>query len=371
MAQLGEKVFNDPSLSANGNQSCASCHVAASGHAGVPNATAAGLGSDATELGSDGTSLGKRVAPSIRYLAFNKAFRFEADGTPTGGFFWDGRADSLAAQGKGPFLNPAEMANTDVAAVITRLAAASYASEFKALFGQGIFNDPDAAFDRVALALQAYQKEDPDFAPFSSKYDAFLRGQTSLTSAELRGLAWFNSAAKGNCKACHPSGKSADGTFPLFTDFSFDSLGVPKNWAVPASHGDKGLCDSGLPAVDALSSAGKDALCGAFKVPSLRNVGLRKAFFHNGKFRNLTDVVTFYVQRDTNPEKWYLNGSGQPEQKFNDLPDFRDHVNTSEAPYNRHPGDEPALNANEINEVVAFLCTLSDGWAGATQTCNR
>jgi cytochrome c peroxidase len=371
MAQLGEKIFNDQRLSANGNQACASCHVAAQGHAGAPNSVASGLGSDATELGSDGHSLGGRVSPSIRYLGFNKAFRFEADGTPTGGFFLDGRADSLAEQGKKPFLNPVEMANADVAAVITRLASAAYANEFKALFGQDIFIDPNAAFDRVALALQAFQKEASEFAPFSSKYDAFLRGQTSLTSAELRGLAWFNSADKGNCKACHPSAKSADGTFPLFTDFSFDALGVPKNWDVPGSHGDRGLCDSGLPAVEALSSTAKDALCGAFKVPSLRNVGLRKAYFHNGKFRNLTDVVTFYVQRDTNPEKWYRDINGQPDVKFNDLRDFKDNVNTTEAPYNRDSGDEPALNADEINEVVAFLCTLSDGWTGAAQACNR
>lgn len=372
MAQLGQKIFNDPSLSLNGNQSCASCHVADHGHAGAPNSIAAGLGSDATELGSDGASLGRRVSPSIRYMAFNKAFRIEADGTPTGGFFLDGRVDSLAEQGKKPFLNPIEMANADVASVITHLAAATYASEFKALFGQSIFNDPDAAFDRIALALQAFQKESPEFAPFSSKYDAFLRGQTSLSSSELRGLAWFNSPSKGNCRACHPSGVSQDGTFPLFTDFSFDALGVPRNWLVPGSQGDRGLCDSGNPIVEALSSSKKDQLCGAFKVPSLRNVGLRKAFFHNGRFRNLTDVVTFYVQRDTNPEKWYLDINGVPERKFNDLPiEYDSNVNTTEVPYNRQPGDEPALNAAEINEVVAFLCTLTDGWTGAAQACNR
>lgn len=363
MALLGEKIFKDPTLSLNGNQSCASCHDADHAHA-PPN-------SRMVQLGSDTALEGNRVAPSIRYLAYNKAFRFERDGTPTGGFFWDGRSASLAEQAKGPFLNPVEMANGDVPAVIMRLAAAAYAGDFKALFGQGIFNDPDAAFERVALALQAYQKEDPDFAPFSSKYDDFLRGQASLSTSELRGLAWFNSPSKGNCAACHPSARGGDGGLPLFTDFSFDSLGVPRNWLVASSQGDLGLCGNGTDAINSLSPALKQSLCGAFKVPSLRNVGQRKAYFHNGRFTNLTDVVTFYVQRDTNPEKWYLDVNGQPDVKFNDLPAYSANVNVSEAPYNRGPGDEPALNATEINDVVAFLCTLSDGWATSAPACNR
>lgn len=361
-AALGEKIFKDPSLSLHGNQSCASCHDANRGHAGP-------LSTGATEPGSDGTSVGGRVAPSIRYLSFNKAFRFE-DGTPTGGFFWDGRAASLAEQGKGPFLNAKEMANADVVTVIAKLASATYANEFKALYGQAIFNDPDAAFDRVALALQAYQKEDAEFAPFSSKYDAFLRRQATLSASELRGLALFNSASKGNCVACHPSAMSSDGRFPLFTDFSYDALGVPRNWHVAGSYGDLGLCDS--VAVADLSDASKAAVCGKFKVPSLRNVGLRKAFFHNGRFDTLTKVVTFYVQRDINPDAFYLDINGAPDVKFNDLPEaYRGNVNTTEGPYNRQPGGSPALNSDEIHDLVDFLCTLTDNWPATASDCNR
>lgn len=362
-AALGEQIFHDKRLSANANQSCASCHDADHAHA-APNALM-------TQLGSDGVSQGARSAPSIRYLAFNKGFRFEADGTPTGGFFWDGRANSLAAQAKGPFLNPIEMANADVASVVQRLAAAPYAAAFKAEFGQDIFQDPEATFDRVALALQAFQKEDARFAPFNSKYDAFLRRQATLSDAELRGLAWFNSPGKGNCAACHPSSVGAGGAMPLFTDFSYDALGVPRNVAVPSSHGDRGLCDSHIPDVDALPANQKEALCGAFKVPSLRNVGVRKAYFHNGRFTSLTDVVRFYAQRDTNPEKWYLDQDGLPDVKFNDLPAYARNVNISEAPYNRGPGDAPALSEAEISDVVAFLCTLSDGWPNSVPDCNR
>lgn len=336
-----------------------------------------------TEPGSDTTLFGGRMSPSIRYLAFNKAFRFEdgtpSTGTPTGGFFWDGRVATLAEQGQKPFTNPIEMGNTDVADVVGKLSVATYANDIKALFGQNIFNDPDALFERVALALQAFEKESPEFAPFSSKYDAFLRGQASLSASELRGLALFNtpdndrdpSKNKGNCLACHPSKISSDGTFPLFTDFSYDSLGVPRNWKVPRSYGDKGLCANGTDLINSLSDAEREPLCGKFKVPSLRNVGLRKAFFHNGRFTSLTDVVTFYVQRDIFPERFYLDANGLADVKFNDLPDYAGNVNTTEGPYNRQPGDLPALSADDITDVVNFLCTLTDGWSGADLPCNR
>jgi cytochrome c peroxidase len=361
-AALGELIFKDPSLSSTGTQSCASCHNASNAHAPANNL--------AVQLGADGVQVGNRVAPSIRYMAYNQAFRFESDGTPTGGFFWDGRAASLAEQAKGPFLNPVEMANADAAAVVARLSVATYAQAFRAVFGEAIFNDPDAAFHAVALALQAYQKEDADFAPFSSKYDAFLRGQTKLSDAELRGLALFNSSAKGNCAACHPSAMGKDGSFPLFTDFSFDALGVPANHNAPSTLGDLGLCASQTEAILALSDTARAALCGKFKVPSLRNVALRQAFFHNGRFNDLRTAVTFYVQRDTNPGAWYLNAFGAPDVdahgaviSYNDLPEaYRANVNRTEAPYNRQLGGQPALNASEIEDLLSFLNTLSDGW---------
>ncbi len=172
--------------------------------------------------------------------------------------------------------------------------------------------------------------------------------------------------------ACHPSAIGKDGSFPLFTDFSYDSLGVPRNWSVPSSHGDKGLCVSQIAEVQALPDAQREALCGAFKVPSLRNVGLRKAYFHNGRFGKLSEVLNFYVNRDIAPEQFYLDKDGVYRTKFNDLPAYSRNVNITEAPYNRQPGDQPALSADEIQDVVAFLCTLTDGWtAGSSQACNR
>lgn len=368
MAALGQKIFVDTSLSASGVQSCASCHADTHGHA-APNNLSVQLG------GVTGTDQhGTRSSPSMRYLRYNQDFHFDAEDTPTGGFFWDGRAKSLADQAKGPFVNEREMANADAAAVVAKLANAPYAAEFKSVFGANILNDVSAAYERMALALQAFQKEDAQFAPFSSKYDAFLRGQARLNDQELRGLALFNAPSKGNCAACHPSAKGADGSFPLFTDFSYDSLGVPRNWTISEnltlSNFDLGLCDSKNEVVQALDDAKRLSLCGAFKVPSLRNVALRGAFFHNGVFHDLTEVVTFYATRETDPARWYRDASGAVDldgngdvNKYNDLPlAYRSGVNTTEAPYNRRLGDAPALTTAEIADLVAFLGTLTDGW---------
>ena len=355
-ATLGEKIFNDVSLSASGRMACASCHVASVGHA-QDNALAAQLG------GADLTLQGGRVTPSIRYLSYNTAFSFAADGTPTGGFFWDGRASSLLDQAGGPFLNGREMANGTVSEVIARLAATSYAADFRALYGDDIFDRPSEAFERVKLALQQYQREDSDFQPFSSKYDEFLRGRATLTAQETRGLALFVNPSKGNCAACHPAIKAADGTHPLFTDFTYDVLGLPRNTELLAN-ADANTYDLGLCARDLGDLTSRTDLCGAFKVPSLRNVALRKALFHNGVFKTLKDAITFYVQRDTNPEKFFPVGADGTVEKFNDLPRaYRRNVNTSEAPYNRQLGDTPALTDAEIEDVIAFLGTLTDGYA--------
>jgi cytochrome c peroxidase len=353
-AALGEKIFRDTSLSASGRQSCASCHDPAFGHS-PPNGMAAQFG------GADLTLQGTRKASGIRYLAANTPFFFAADGTPTGGFFWDGRARTFAEQATEPFVNPFEMANADKAGVVAKLAAAPYAAEFKKLFGDAIFADVEGAYLRLSLAVQQYEREDVDFNSYSSKYDAFLRGTAMLSDQERRGLALYNAPTQGNCAACHPSARGADGRPPLFTDFSYDNLGVPRNPEL-ARNADPTYFDLGLCQRADISTRGD--LCGAFKVPSLRNVALRQAFFHNGRFKTLKDALTFYVQRDIHPEKFYpLDGAGAV-VKFDDLPPaHRGNVNTAEVPYERQPGDAPALSDAEVDDVIAFLRTLSDGYA--------
>jgi len=354
-AALGEKIFQDTTLSASGQQSCSTCHNPANAHA-PSNSLAVQLGGALMNL------QGTRQTPSIRYLNFNTSFHFDDEGTPTGGFFWDGRAESLAQQAGAPFVNPFEMANADQAAVVAKLSQAPYAAEFKQLYGDAIFADVDATVQRMGLAVQQYQREDREFHSFTSKYDTFLLGKARLSDQEMRGLALFNSPTKGNCAGCHPSARAADGAMPLFTDFTYDNLGVPRNPEIGAN-ADPAYFDLGLCARPDGSMAAHPELCGAFKVPSLRNVALRKVFFHNGRFKTLKDTLTFYVQRDTHPEKWYPLNPDSSVNKFDDLPaQYHGNVNTTEVPYNRQPGDALALSDSEIDDVIAFLQTLSDGY---------
>lgn len=353
-AALGDKIFHDASLSASGTLACATCHDPARGHAGNDNRTVP-LG------GANSTQPGFRNAPSLRYLKQNPAFFFDAEDTPTGGFNRDGRAASLAEQARRPFLAAHEMANANTADVVNKLRAAPYAEEFRAAFGADVFDDIPRAFDSALAALAIYQNEDPEFNPFTSKYDYFLKGQAALSDQEIRGLALFFGEDKGNCAACHPGKRNDDGSPPLFTDFTYDNLGVPRNGDIAANN-DAAYFDLGLCGPDRTDLAARHELCGAFKVPTLRNVAITAPYFHNGKFRTLREVVAFYVRRDTNPEEWYPVGVTGID-KFNDLPaELRGNVNTSEKPYDRAPGQAPALSAQEIDDLVAFLQTLTDGY---------
>jgi len=97
--------------------------------------------------------------------------------------------------------------------------------------------------------------------------------------------------------------------------------------------------------------------CGLFRTPTLRNVATRRSFFHNGVFHSLKEVIEFYVERDTKPEKW--------PGRFDDLPvAFQGNVNT-DPPFGRKPGDMPSLSDEEIQDVIAFLETLTDGYVSS------
>jgi cytochrome c peroxidase len=355
-AALGEKIFFDASLSASGQMSCATCHAEATAHATSDPDVVVPAGGEAL------TRPGFRNAPSLRYLTLTPAFLFDKEGTPTGGFNRDGRANSLMEQAERPFLAALEMPNDTAAAVVEKAKLAAWADEFRRVFGAGILDAPDVAFDRVRFALSRYQQEDSDFHPFDSKYDLFIAGKVALTARELQGLALFNDPARGNCAACHPSARTSDGSPPLFTDFTYDNIGVPRNPAIPAN-ADASYFDLGLCAPFRTDLANRTDLCGAFKVPTLRNVAITAPYFHNGRFRTLREVVAFYVRRDTNPEEWYPRAADGSVNKFDDLPPaYVKNVNTTEVPYNRHLGDAPALSPDEIDLVVEFLQTLTDGY---------
>ena len=212
-AQLGERLFEDKALSVSGQQSCATCHVAAYAFAGDSSAAGPDHGSPVPLGGPNMDEPGVRNAPSLMYGSFAPTFYFDSDGNPNGGFFRDGRAATLADQAVQPFVTSFEMANADADAVISKLKGRPYFADFTALYGSAVLDDSTTALQRMAQAIAAYETEASEFHPFSSKYDFWQNSQATLSAQEQRGLPLYNSPTKGNCAACHPS-TSADGVTP-------------------------------------------------------------------------------------------------------------------------------------------------------------
>jgi cytochrome c peroxidase len=365
---LGRRIFNDPSLSASGTMACASCHDPNNAFA-PSNALAIQPG------GKDGKQTGFRAAPSLKYLQAVPQFTehyYESedegdasiDNGPTGGLTWDGRVDRGGDQARIPLLAPFEMANPDEASVAAKLAAAPYAEEIKALFGADIFADPHKAFDAATKALSVYEQTPAEFYPYSSKYDFYLAGRAKLSDQEMRGLKMFNDETKGNCGNCHRSERAADGSAPQFSDFGMIAIGVPRNRAI-AANADPAFFDLGACGPLRTDLKGRDEYCGLFRSPSLRNVALRKTFFHNGAITSLRDAVAFYATRDTDPGRWYPRNADGTVAKYDDLPArYQANIN-NEPPFDRKAGDKPALSDSEIDDIVAFLGTLTDGYKPA------
>ncbi len=355
---LGKKMFFDPSLSASGKISCSSCHDPRAAY-GPPNGASVQLG------GADGRQSGFRAAPSLKYLQVVPAFteHYFDDDAPddsidngaTGGLTWDGRIDAGRAQARIPLLSPFEMANADAEAVVAKVRKAPYAGEFARLV-----RGDSTPFATVLEALEVWQEDYREFYPYSSKYDAWLAGKARLSDQEQRGLRLFSDPQKGDCARCHIAERGPKGTPPQFTDYGYAALGVPRNREIPAN-ANPAWFDLGLCGPERTDLRSRTEYCGQFRTPSLRNVAVRGAFFHNGVFHSLREVVEFYAQRDSDPAKWYRGG------KFDDLPEqYRGNVEKG-APFGRAT---PALNGEEIDAVVAFLRTLTDGWAEAGRRGN-
>ncbi len=349
--RLGDRIFHDVRLSEPQGTSCASCHNPERAFSGN-NGSTFGVPRGATG------ALGLRNTPTVMYGSFTPAFAvIHADDgdTPTGGQFLDGRVDTLAEQAKLPLLSPIEMNNPDKATVVAKIRSGSYAADFQAEFGSDIFDNIDSAFDAIAATLGAYQST-PEFHPFASRFDDYLRGRDTFTTAERRGMSLFFNPQKSNCVGCH----AANPTDPnprnsLFTDFTYDNLGVPRNQGIP-NNADPAFFDLGLGGPKRTLPNNDPAFAGPFKVPTLRNAAVKEAFFHNGRFTTLEELVAFYVTRDTDPARWYPAGT-----KFDDLPSaLQGNVNTTEVPYDRRPGEAPRLSVSEQADVIAFLRTLTD-----------
>jgi cytochrome c peroxidase len=285
---------------------------------------------------------------------------------PQGGLFWDGRADTLQQQANGPLYNPLEMDAGSPARLVHRLETAPYARSFLRLFGRGVFANPRFAADEAMFAIARYQIENPDFHPFTSKFDAWLAGKARFSAAELRGYRLFNDPAAGNCAACHLDTPTQDGLPPLLTDFQYEALGAPRNAALAANR-DRHYYDLGLCGPYRADLRREVQYCGMFLTPSLRNVATRHAFFHNGVFHSLRQVLDFYVNRDRHPGRFYGRDGAGHVIPYDDLPArYRGNVDRVDAPLNRRPGDRPALTHREIRDVIAFLDTLTDGYRGSS-----
>ncbi|MEJ2300667.1 MAG: cytochrome c peroxidase, partial [Anaerolineales bacterium] len=306
--ELGKFIFFDTNLSLNQNEACAACHAPEAGWTGpLEDINAHG----AVYEGSISGRFGNRKPPSAAYATLSPILYMDKKGTWVGGNFWDGRAtgeklgNPAADQAQGPFLNPLEQALASPSEVVAAVCSSDYGNLFREVWGEEVC-DPanvDTAYDDIALSIAAYEASS-EVNAFTSKYDYSLMGMAKLTKEERMGFALFQ--GKGKCKLCHIS----SGRQPLFTDFTYDNLGVPKNPENPFYYADPEFNPLGYDWVDeglggflasrmdyeefAQENLGKQ------KVPTLRNVDLRpsedfvKDYSHNGYFKSLEGIVHFY-----------------------------------------------------------------------------
>jgi len=389
--QLGKSIFFDQNLSINRNQSCATCHAPEVGWTG-PHAGINAHG--AVYEGSIPGRFGDRKPPSSAYATPSPILYLSRSGLWIGGNFWDGRAtgDKLgnpaADQAQGPFLNPAEQALPDSACVVYRVCnpvvPGDYPVTLQAVWGTGACDiawpadialvcateggtvdlsaadraKSDMAYDSIALSIAAYEAS-PEVNAFTSKYDYSFKGMAKLTKQERKGFSLF--MGKGKCNRCHVgAGQSA-----LFTDYSFDNLGVPKNPENPVYDTNSDFVDLGLGGFLEKAGYPEDVYVpeqGKHKVPTLRNVDLRpsatfvKAYSHNGYFKSLQGIVHFYNTRDVKPicPGDYTEADALAEGCW-PAPEVSQNLNTAEL-------GNLGLTQEEEDAIVAFLKALSDGF---------
>lgn len=395
MAKLGKDLFFDTSLSSSGKVACSSCHSPEHAY-GPPNDGPVMLG------GPHLTSQGARAVPTLTYLNQQPEFSIGPDDplnenvnlnaqaqagitavraqkiatqtaqaaniVPQGGLFWDGRANTLQIQARFPLLDPREMDGGSIEIVADKLRKAPYAQKFAQLFGPNVFKDPRMLVTEAMFAIGRYQVEEPSFHPYTSKYDYWLEGKARLSEAEMRGLRLFKDPDKANCAGCHTADPSKDGYPPHFTDFQYEALGAPRNLALTDTK-DPNYFDLGVCGPTCKDLADQTQFCGMFKTPTLRNTAVRHAYFHNGVFHTLQQVMDFYDFRDINPEKVYPVGADGKVQKYNDIPaKYQANVDVADPPFNRHPGETPAMTAQDEADIIAFLQTLNDGYKPEQQS---
>ncbi len=343
LEQLGAQLFFDANLSRHRTQSCATCHDPSFAFAD-PRGSDAGR---AVSVGDDGTSLGDRNAPTLMYARFAPPLTKRPNGTFAGGLFWDGRADTLEEQAKGPLFSPIEMGMPDARSLAARIAENDdYVARFKAEFGADVLADPDRTLDAVTRALAAHLRTS-EFAPFDSKFDRSLRGEAKLSSQEEFGRVVFLAL---HCSNCHRPMRGGQSPLPeLFTGFEYHNIGLPVNAHARAANGkgdgfvDPGLKDGTRPADRAQS--------GKFKVPTLRNVAVTAPYMHNGIFNKLRTAIQFYNKYTSRrPEAQINPETGGP---WGD-PEVAETISHADLKTG------VALDNGRIAALEAFLKTLTD-----------
>ena len=321
MEQLGKIMYQDKDFSLNATQSCQTCHHRVAGFADPTNSRDPYY--TVVSLGDDGVSVGGRNAPTAAYAGYSPILQQDETDAYFGGMFWDGRAtgwtldDPLAEQAQGPPLNPVEMNMPSKDAVVQAVRDSTYTNLFIKVFGEGSLDGVDLAYNYIARAIAAYERSN-ELQSFSSRFD-----QGELTEKEKNGMALF----ERNCAKCH-SMTDITGKGPLFTDYSYDNIGVPVNPLLANNPVDLGL--GGF--------LGEEAQDGKFKVPTLRNIALTAPYGHNGYFPTLKEIVSFKNTRDD--DNWQI-------------PEVLDNLNTLDI------GDL-GLTDPEVDDIVAFLMTLTD-----------
>ena len=376
--ELGKRLFFDRNLSSPAGQDCAACHAPSVGFTGPDEHAnkAAGVYEGAVK-----GRFGNRKPPAAAYAGWSPKFHLNEAGEFVGGMFWDGRAtgevlgDPLAEQAMGPFLNPLEQNMPDAKGLVQAVRGSDYSRLFEKVFGAGSLDpekDPQIAYANIGRAIAAYERS-AEVNPFSSKFDGFWRAASAkglkveaidesnakdfrglgLSERELAGLALFNT--KGLCAKCHVL-TSADGKPPVFADYRYDNLGIPRDPANPFYGQDKAFNPDGkawidpglggfLETVDKYKAYAAKNM-GKHRTPTLRNVdkrpspGFVKAFMHNGYFKSLKDVVHSYNTRDVGSAGW-------------PAPEVAANVNKTEM------GDL-GLAGDEEDAIVEFMRTLTD-----------
>ena len=387
--QLGKDLYFDENLSKYGNQSCATCHDPAVGYTGSDSAINA---HGAVYPGSNPALFGNRKPPSAAYAGDSLPLRFDNISiTWVGGMFWDGRAtgqalgDPLAEQAKGPFLNPLEQALASPEALCNKVKAGTYTSLFEQVWGAGSLDctKADLVYDRIGTSVAAYERS-AEVNPYTSKFDLFwdkakakrldvAKIRTSnytkyrnlgLNDTELYGLAMFNDPMQANCTSCHSLKPGSKG-YPLFTDYSYDNLGVPRNLENPfygnLTYNPAGSAwvDTGLGGyLETVQPQSAAQELGKMKVPTLRNVDKRpwanfvKAYGHNGYFKSLSDIVRFYASRGMmGGMGGGMGGGGMCGGMMFPQPEVDENLATL-----NH------FRCRDQSYIVAFLKTLTDGY---------